>query len=164
MHTPGYRHLKTALVFMIALFAFQSSSIAAETSFNKLPGRWVGTGWLQMPSGDKETIRCTATYFVKNGGKNLNQNLRCASASYTVVSKGALTSNGGKITGSWREETFDMKGNVSGTATRDVLKLMVKGDGYTAKFSIKTKGARQSVVITTNGGNIKKLVINLRKG
>ena len=159
-----YKNLTAAFIALFALVAFQAPLVAAEIGFNKLPGRWVGTGWLQMTSGDKETIRCTATYFVKNSGKNLNQNLRCASASYTVISRGALTSKGGRIAGTWSEETFDMKGDVTGTTSGELMKLKVIGNGYTANFSVKTNGSKQSVIITSNSANIKKLVINLRKG
>ena len=164
MFARNILNIRNSIFACLAMVMFASPVLAAEQSFNKLPGRWVGQGWLQTNSGDKESIRCIATYFVKNGGATLDQNLRCASASYTVVGKGALTSSSGKISGTWNEENFDLTGNVSGTSNGGLLKLTVKGPKFVANFSVTTRGAKQSVVISSNGTNIKKLVINLRKG
>ena len=164
MFGRNFRNLRKAVLAIFSLVALASPSLAADKSFSKLPGRWVGNGWIQMTSGDRETIRCTATYFLKKNGNSLNQNLRCASASYTVVGKGLLDSKGGKISGSWNEQNFDLSGQVSGVASGNTIKLNVNGPNFKAKFSVKTTGTKQSVVISSQGNNIAKLVINLRKG
>ena len=164
MFTKKFNILRTALLALIAVSAFGMPTYSGELAFNRLPGRWVGDGWLQMSSGDREKIKCIATYFVKNGGTTLKQNLRCASTSYTVISRGALSSRGGKISGTWNEETFEISGNVTGTATAGRMTLVVKGDNFTADFSVTTRGARQSVIMSSTGTNIKKMEINLHKG
>ena len=164
MSTKKIKIVRTALLALIAVFTFGMPTYSGEHAFNRLPGRWVGDGWLHMSSGDREKIKCIATYFVKNGGTTLKQNLRCASTSYTVISRGALSSRGGKVSGTWNEETFDLSGNVTGTAKGGRMRLVVKGDNFTADFSVTTTGARQSVVMSSSGTNIKKMVINLHKG
>jgi len=164
MFAGNFMTIRNAVLAFITIFVLASPAMAGEKSFNKLPGRWVGNGWLQTNSGDKESIRCIATYFVKNGGSTLDQNLRCASASYTVVGKGALASRNGKISGTWSEENFNLTGDVAGSGHGGQLKLTVKGAKFVAKFLVKTRGVKQSVTISSVGTNIKKMVINLRKG
>ena len=157
--------LKPAALFLafLMMLALPAISHGADHNFNNYAGLWTGTGWLQMSSGDRETIRCRATYFVRNGGKTLKQNLRCASASYTVDARNELNSARGKITGTWLERTFEHNGKVTGTASGNRLKLNVIGANINALLTVTVTGRKQSVVLSSKGSNISRMVINLKR-
>ncbi len=162
----NYRFWKPAPAFLalLLLLTLPGTAPAADRSFNKFAGRWTGGGWLEMSSGDRERIRCRATYFVLDGGNTLNQNLRCASASYTIDAKNIFNSKGGRITGSWSEKTFNNQGKVTGNNSGNNLKLVVTGNDISAQVSVTIKGAKQSVVMSSKSSKIAKLVINLKRG
>ncbi|MEL6374627.1 MAG: hypothetical protein AAFR04_11745, partial [Pseudomonadota bacterium] len=67
-------------MMVVSLTAAQASAVS------KLPGRWTGWGSVTLDNGSKEKVRCVATYFLKSGGRALNQNLRCTTSSSFKIS------------------------------------------------------------------------------
>ena len=110
-------------------------------------GWWSGKGSIILKSGETETLKCRATYFLSNNGIELKQNLRCASSSYRITAKSEYQTNGGKVTGDWVEETFNIRGRVSGQSKGNKLNLAVSGDHINANMTIVVKKCSQLIKI-----------------
>jgi hypothetical protein len=107
----------TGMIFgAAALMLLASPSHAQSGPFAGLAGSWSGSGTIGMSSGERERIRCRATYAVGGGGNTLRQSLRCASDSYRFDLGSDVRSAGGAIYGSWSEATRGVGGELSGTA------------------------------------------------
>ena len=108
---------------------------------------WAGKGSIILKSGDSETLKCRATYFLSDTGTNLKQNLRCASVSYDIVAKSQYNVEGNNVTGEWAETRFNIKGNVSGKSKGNKLNLSVKGQHVNANMSIVVKRCSKIIKI-----------------
>ena len=126
----------------------------------------VGWGTITMTNGASERIRCKGSYAVNGTGKAVQQNLRCASASYRLEISSNVTSEGGVLSGYWSEATRSVSGNVSGRASGTEIVANVMGAGFTARLDVRTHGDKQSVTIRPQGGDrdVAAVSIALRKG
>lgn len=151
-----------ALTGLVSLAAFPAH--AAEGLFTHLAGYWSGSGTISMNNGTAERIRCKVSYAVAPGGNALAQNLRCASDSYKLQISANVISQGGSLSGTWTEQTRNVSGNISGTATRSDIHVNVEGPGFSAGLALATRGDRQSVSIKPQGGtDINNVTIALKK-
>ena len=141
-----------------------SQAAAGDADFKTYAGRWVGGGTIKLSDGASESIKCKATYFVVSGGNGLEQNIRCASASYKFEVRSAMQQSGGAISGSWQETQNNSSGSLSGKATSAGLKLNVAGDKFSAFMSVLIDGSSQTVSIVPQGIAISSVTIGLRKG
>ena len=71
--------------------------------FQGLAGAWTGEGSIGLSSGVTERLRCQSTYAVGGAGATMQQDLRCKSDTYVFDLHTDLTSDGGRIVGSWNE-------------------------------------------------------------
>ena len=133
----------------------------AAGAISNLPGRWTGKGTMQLKDGNKERVKCVATYFVRGG--EVKQNLRCASASYRIDARTVLNVSGSRITGSWIERSFSSNGSISGRLTDDGFRLRIVGDAFTAGMTVAGSSCRQTLTITPSGTSIKNISIGLAK-
>ncbi|MEZ5907870.1 MAG: hypothetical protein R3D31_03630 [Hyphomicrobiaceae bacterium] len=138
---------------------------AAEAALLKdLTGRWSGVGTVTYNSGSTERLRCVATYSV-SGGTRLRQNLRCVIGGggdgFHVT--GAMNARGSRLSGSWSELTRSASGSVSGRFGGSGMQLAISGDLFSASMAVQVNGCRQSVNISWNGLNIRRISIGLRK-
>jgi len=119
-----------------------------------------------MTNGASERIRCKGSYAVNGTGKAVQQNLRCASASYRLEISSNVTSEGGVLSGYWSEATRGVSGNLSGRASGTEIVANVMGAGFTARLDVRTHGDKQSVTIRPQGGDtdVAAVSIALRKG
>ncbi len=163
--------LSTLVIFsFLALTStgFNNSALASKQLFGYFvnssnnAGYWAGKGIIISTSGDKETLKCRATYFLAKNRLQLKQNLRCASESYNIRARSVYTTKGNKITGSWIEETFNIKGNVSGKSKGNKLKLSVKGQHVDAAMSIVVNKCSQKISIIPVNAPIR--LIEMRFG
>ncbi|MGH1351312.1 MAG: hypothetical protein ACRBBN_10950 [Methyloligellaceae bacterium] len=122
-------------------------------------GYWAGKGTIVATSGEKETLKCKATYFLSKNGIDLKQNLRCASESYNIRARSKYVTNGNTITGSWHEETFNIRGNVSGKSKGNKLSLEVKGQHVNATMAISVNKCSQKISILPIKAPIKLIEI-----
>jgi hypothetical protein len=136
----------------------------ADGPFAGYAGRWVGNGSVTYDDGKTEALKCRVTYFVVDGGSGLQQNIRCASASYKFEVRSDIDYAGGKVSGSWVEMVNNASGNVSGTASANLIRASVKSDKLDATMSVKLNGSSQSVSISPKGLGVKMVSISLRKG
>jgi hypothetical protein len=145
-----------AAIFLSILGATDLSA----RDFDKLSGSWNGGGTVQLADGTKERLRCRASY--QPSGATLGLRLTCASDSYKFELHSSLTSNDGKLSGSWIETTRKVQGSLSGTVSGDLVRINVYGP-FSANLSVRTANNSQSVTIQSPGSAISNVSISLRK-
>ncbi len=154
----------TLLALILALANMAGVLSASASPFNNLPGRWSGWGTVLFDGGETEKIKCVATYFLKDQGRELTQNLRCTtSASYKISAQSKLQVDGKKLTGTWVEKKNNNEGTAAGRMTRTGFKLSVVGATFTAEMKVSTTGCKQTVKIAPKGLGVKKIMISLGK-
>src|SRR5579872_2833584 len=101
---------------LLAIAALLSPSFAfAQTGpFADLEGAWTGKGVISASDGHSEPIRCRAKYYVSPSGRDLDQQLRCASDTYRFdVNSGLVRQANGEILGRWTETNRNASGSVN---------------------------------------------------
>ena len=135
----------------------------ADTPFSALAGSWSGGGQIRLEDGKSERLSCRAIYNPKESGVTLGMSLRCASTSYKIELRSSLRYDGGQVSGSWEERTFNAGGAVSGKATNGTIQLSFSGN-ISGSMSVSYGGASQRVSLTTSGSGLSGLSLNLSKG
>ena len=151
------------VAFLLATAAGAALAQAGEI-FAGLEGAWSGEGSAKFSDGSSTPLRCHASYAVSGGGDHLDQSLDCASPRQSFAFRIALDQTNGAILGEWRELTRQVLGGVSGAGGPGKLELVARGQGFSAQASVVTRGARQSLTITTAGGGFASASIVLRRG
>jgi hypothetical protein len=137
--------------------------VALANPVLNLPGRWSGPGSIVMSSGEKEQMRCVATYFVEGSGATVKQNLRCASQGYKIDATTNLLVANGRVSGAWEERTWDTKGSIKGDVNGDAFNLTIDGPGFSAAMAVKTDTCKQSISITPRANTVARISMNLGK-
>jgi hypothetical protein len=146
------------------LTALTTTGALGASPLGDLPGRWSGIGSITMSNGSSEQIKCIATYFVNDGGADVQQNLRCASTSYKIDAKARLkVSNGGQVSGEWEEKTYATTGAVAGRVTGTGFALSIRGATFTAAMSVTTSSCKQSINIMPSAHEISRISVGLGK-
>jgi len=165
------RATAAAAMALVALAAVVPASDAAPQSvgpFASLDGWWGGIGRLRFKDGKTEDVKCRATYFIEGeGGNELNQTIRCASASGKIEVKSAIRHAEGKLTGAWNEVMYNVNGVLEGEVTPRGYRVTVKGtEGTTlsANMDIIVKDKRQMVEIQFFSETLIGLTLMLSKG
>ncbi|MGA2494009.1 MAG: hypothetical protein ABSF67_13810 [Roseiarcus sp.] len=151
------------VAFLLATAAGAAFAQAGEI-FAGLDGAWSGEGSAKFSDGSTTPLRCRGSYAVSGGGDHLDQSLDCASARQTFAFRIALDQTNGAILGNWRELTRQVQGGVTGAGGPGRFELAARGQGFSAQASVVTRGARQSLAITTAGGGFSSATIVLRRG
>ena len=160
---------RTAAALLIsvgALSAINAGARAAEDAgpFAGLAGSWAGDGTVTMANGTSERIRCRASYSVPPMGMQLNQGLQCASDSYRFdVKSNVFVEAGGALRGTWSEATNQVAGSVSGHISPGQIDTSVISPVFSARLSVTTKGAKQSVSIQPQGTDVRAVNIEMRR-
>lgn len=142
-----------------------SAHAQAIQPFAKLPGRWVGMGRLGFKSGGIENIKCRATYFVSDGGEQLRQTIRCASASGKVELKSNIKHDGGEqLSGTWQEHLYNLSGQLDGKITPRGFSIRVDGKDLRAHMEIIVKDNKQMVEVNFNSETLVGMTLLLKKG
>lgn len=153
--------------FLAAASGLAASTMIAGTALAnpvaELAGRWSGWGSVKLANGTAEQVKCVATYLVEEGGGGLQQNLRCASASYKIDAVAKLSMASGQVTGSWEERTYSASGSVSGRMTGSGFNLSIQGANFSAAMAVATSPCKQSINIAPNGFDITRIAIGLGK-
>lgn len=139
-----------------------SDQAYAASPFHAIGGSWHGSGRIRLSDGKTENLRCRAYYNPKSGRAHLGMAIRCASASYNIHMRSSLNFDGGRVTGSWEERTFNASGGVSGSARNGSISLSVSG-AVSGRMNISYGGSRQNVSITTSGTALESVNISLRR-
>ncbi len=156
--------LNAALPLLAALWGAPSVANAeASAPFAGLSGRWSGDGSIVLTKGTTERLRCDATYRDGAGGESVDMKLRCASDSYRFDLSISLVDTAGSVLGNWRETTQNVDGGISGTASKGLIQVAVKGQTFAAAVTVATRGAEQSVRIRAQSGELSQVAITLHK-
>ncbi|MGN6411048.1 MAG: hypothetical protein ACTHK9_06250 [Nitrobacter sp.] len=149
---------------VVAGLALSASASLAQTSpFAGFAGNWSGKGTVTLTDGSKENIRCRASYRVNVTGTALKQSLRCASDSYQFDLSSDVVSDGDRLTGNWSEASRNLFGSVRGRASGGEIEVFVEAAGFAANLSLRTRGNKQSVSITSKG-EIRNVSITMTRG
>jgi hypothetical protein len=142
-----------------------SPAVQAQSSgpFSGMNGSWAGNGNISMQSGNKERIRCRASYQVDDSGIDARLELRCASDSYRFELTGNASFANGRVTGQWNESSRGVGGSLVGTANAGRLDLRADGQVFAALLNVTTRGNTQSITIRSPGSELQEAVISLAR-
>jgi hypothetical protein len=147
--------IRTSLTAIAATFVIHTATISSASAqsapFAGLAGAWSGSGTISLSDGSKERLRCRATYRVAAGENALQQSLRCASDSYKIELSSDVTSEGGRVSGSWSEASRGISGTLQGRASGGRIAVVVDAPGFSANLTLSTTGNKQSVSIVSEG-------------
>ena len=146
---------------LLALVFIPSATMADP--LHPFLGSWGGTGRVIVDDGKSEQIKCNGYYRPTDGQTGLGVSIRCASASYSIQLRSALTINGSQISGSWEERTFNVQGQLSGRMDGERMVLTIDGGALKAAMTIAVSGSSQSVVLTTQGSGLREVRMALAR-
>lgn len=147
----------------LVLSAGHISTARAEGPFAGLSGAWRGDAKVSIKGGNSETLKCQAYYTPKPTGAELGIAIRCASANNKIELRAQLTNAGGNVSGRWEERTYNATGDVTGHAGDGKLNLAINGGAFQGSMAVKTNGARQTVLIKTDGIALQGVNISLSR-
>ena len=152
------------LAFVAAGGCVLGSSVAsAESAVENLAGKWTGQGALETSSGTRETVKCVVVYEVKSANTVINQNLRCASASYKIDAQTQMKVAGKELSGTWAESSFGTSGTVAGHVRPGGFTIVVDGGLFSARMSVASGKSSQTLNILPAGLAVTKISIGLKK-
>lgn len=138
------------LAFAITLSSAQAASV---NPFKKVAGKWRSAGATAVINGNKERIKCRASYKVP--GRSVGLSLKCSGPGYFINVRVDARVIGRKVKGSWSESQFGKSGWLSGRASRSSSSLSFGGSAIKGSMRISLKsGRRHSIYIRSNGSKI----------
>jgi hypothetical protein len=154
-----------ATVAVLPSAAPSGAALADTAVFAGLSGAWSGGGMLKLSSGEKERLRCKASYQVSSDGNGLQQHLRCASDSYRfdVDSKIVYNADAGVLSGTWAETNYGSGGFVTGRVSTSQIEAKVDGGSFSAAISVSLRGGQHSVLIRAADSTISEVSVTLHR-
>lgn len=141
--------MKRAAFVVVAVLVLLGGAGAAKAEgnpFEKLSGNWTGEGLVRTRDNPFKNVTCKAAY--KTAGSDLTQTLSCTGDDYDIDAKLKLTDKGdGRVKGTWTEAIYDASGGVTGKAHEDVIRLVIRGDKFSGRMSLKVTEAGHSINI-----------------
>lgn len=153
------RHLLCALATSLAS-AGAAAPALADPTFEPLLGSWGGSGTYKLQDGTTEKLKCDAYY--TGGGSQLGIAVRCQGQTNKIEMRSKLSANGGALSGSWEERTYNAAGNVTGKLTEQNLTLAIAG-GVAGSMKITYDRSKQDVAIATEGIPLKSVTVSLSR-
>jgi len=155
--------LRLAPAALLAASLVTTAVIAAPAGpFAALTGSWSGSGTISFKDGHTEALRCRADE-AGGRGDTLQLTLRCASDSYKFELSSDATSNGGEISGTWREATRNVGGNLTGRASGERIDIAARSQNFAANLALTTRGNKQVVSISAAGTEISEVMLSLSR-
>jgi len=138
--------LGTLIVVSLALPSIVLTALPASANpYQQLNGSWTGRGTVTPLEGKPEKVSCNTTYKIE--GAAVMQTVRCAGARNAFAGSLELTYDGGRISGTWREQLHGASGGVSGTANGSSIRARLSGQTFTGRMSIDVAGPRHTIEI-----------------
>ncbi len=155
-----------AALSLVGLLAAAVPAPAASAGpFASFAGDWIGGGDINMTDGSREKIRCKATYGVGPSGETLNINVNCASDSYRVNIISNVVAQGNSFSGTWRETTRQVNGDVTGRIPAfGQFQASLQGTGFGLELAATSNGKLQAITINAQGADVQNVKISLRRG
>jgi hypothetical protein len=154
-------NIARAGLLMLALALPGGATQAAVSPFAAMAGSWSGGGFLSTSDGNRERLRCRASYDVGGTGTELRLSIRCASDSYNIDLASNVQYRGGEIFGSWSEASHNASGTLSGRAAGGRIEASARSESFSANLSLTTHGNRQMVSIRPQGTSITGVTLAL---
>ena len=156
--------LLTVMVLGVTLFSATPAFAVDASPFDKLVGRWVGEGRLGVRDNATEQVKCRVTYLLPGPADQLQQTIRCATASGSIEVRSTVAHAAGTLTGTWTELERKMHGDLTGTVTPRGFRVNIKGEGLHANMDIVILGAKQVIEIQFIDSSLIGLTLILDKG
>lgn len=152
-HPAMQKRPHAAIGATLAVYAMLSATAAFGQAgpFTALAGTWSGDGRITFADGRSERVRCRSDAKVGEGGNAIEQSLRCASDSYNFTLHSTAQNSGGRIAGSWSEETRNLNGNLSGRADGNRISVRAVAGNFAVALTLTASGNAQSVTIQPEG-------------
>jgi hypothetical protein len=144
-----------------ASLAVLAATAAAAGPIEELDGYWSGGGTVVFSEGS-ERVKCAVRYKVGQGGAQIKQTMRCASADYSINATAELAVSGAQVAGNWEEKTYSASGQVSGRYTGTFV-LSIKGANFSAAMNVNLSSCKQSITIHPRGLEVRRISMNLAK-
>jgi hypothetical protein len=162
---PRGRFAIRTIVFtaLVAAGALGVRPAHAEGLFAHYTGTWSGNGTISFNSGARERIRCRANYTSSNDANALRLELRCASDSYKFELQSDLAATGNSISGTWREVTRKVAGNLSGRGAGDRIDVTAISPTFSAFLTMVSRNNRQNITIQSPGSEMQEVAIALAR-
>jgi hypothetical protein len=139
------------------------AAAALASPIEDMNGYWSGNGSVVLSNGNTERVKCSVFYKISEGGTQIRQAMRCASADYKIDALAELRVNGEKVSGSWEEKTYSATGEVTGKFTDNNFVLSIKGANFTAAMNLSLSDCKQNISIAPQGLDVTKINIGLGK-
>ena len=152
----------TKLAAAVGLAVAMAATAAVAGPIEDLDGYWSGGGTVVFSEG-AERVKCAVRYKVSQGGTQIRQTLRCASADYSINGTAEFSVRGAQVDGTWEEKTYSATGQISGRYTGSSLVLSIKGANFTAAMTIGLSTCKQSITIHPRGLDVRRISMSLAK-
>ncbi len=149
------------LPLILCSWAALGTALAADPIAD-LAGFWSGHGSIALSNGKTERVKCNVVYR-SDGSSQIKQSMRCASTDYAINALAELRVKGSQVSGTWEEKTYAAKGDVTGRYGGDSFALSIKGAAFSAAMNVKLANCKQSLNITPQGLDVKRVSISLAK-
>jgi hypothetical protein len=136
---------------------------AAAATIEDMNGYWSGNGSVVLSNGNTERVKCSVVYKVTDGGSQIRQTMRCASADYKIDALAELRVRGEKVSGSWEEKTYSATGAVSGRFSDNNFVLSIQGQNFSAAMNVSLSDCKQNISISPQGLEVTRISIGLGK-
>jgi hypothetical protein len=133
----------------------------AQQSFDEVAGSWSGVGSMKPSDGPRERVRCKVDYMVRNEGRSVKMNVRCASDAYKMELSANIDQKGSALSGNWFESQYRQGGKISGQNVNGLIEAKIESDTITALLAVRTKGNRQSFAMESPGAWVSQVSIDL---
>lgn len=145
-----------------ALLTVLCSWAALAGPIEELVGYWSGNGSISLGNGKTERVRCNVVYRADNSSE-FRQSMRCASVDYSIKSLAELKLQGSRVSGTWEEQTYSAKGDVTGRFGGNSFALSIEGPSFSAAMNVTVSNCRQSLSIRPQGLEVRRVSIQLAK-
>jgi hypothetical protein len=135
---------------------------ALADPIGNLTGYWSGNGSVALSNGKTERVKCQV-FYKTDGGNQIRQTMRCASADYKINSLAELRVQGSQVSGTWEEKTYAAKGDVTGRYGTEGFALSIQGANFSAAMNVALSSCKQSLNITPQGLEVTRVSITLAK-
>jgi hypothetical protein len=135
----------------------------AASGIEDMNGYWSGNGSVILSNGSTERVKCSVTYKVTDGGTQIRQSMRCASADYKIDALAELRVKGERVSGSWEEKTYSATGAVTGKFSDNNFVLSIQGANFSAAMHVSLSDCKQNISISPQGLDVTRISIGLGK-
>jgi hypothetical protein len=147
------RRAAAVSVLMLGSWAALADPIA------DMNGYWTGNGTIALTNGKTERVKCQVIYRV-DGGSQIRQTMRCASADYSINALADLRVKGSQV--AWKLGGRTLPGRF-GPLSGDELRAFHTGASFSAAMNVTLSACKQSLNISPQGLEVTRVSIALAK-